>query len=99
MEVSFHSHFLRRIGIPPFAKSITSFHGGPLALVAWSPPNPLRPPPPSKARKKRYVIGVQSRHYDRHDYLVEKRAALEVLHRLLVSKSRTGKVIAFKAKR
>jgi len=27
--------------------------------------------------------GVQQRHYDRHDYLPEKRAALETLHRLL----------------
>jgi len=26
--------------------------------------------------------GVQARHYDRHDYLAEKRAALETLHRL-----------------
>lgn len=27
--------------------------------------------------------GIQARHYDRHDYLVEKRAALETLHLLI----------------
>jgi len=29
--------------------------------------------------------GVQARHYDRHDYLSEKRTALEALHRLVAS--------------
>jgi hypothetical protein len=33
--------------------------------------------------------GVQARHYDRHDYLEEKRAALEMLHRLVIAKSAT----------
>ncbi len=33
--------------------------------------------------------GVQSRHYDRHDYLQEKRAALEALYRLLVNEEST----------
>lgn len=33
--------------------------------------------------------GVQARHYDRHDYLSEKRAALETLHRLLTAKATT----------
>ena len=31
--------------------------------------------------------GVQARHYDRHDYLSEKRAALETLHRLLTGEA------------
>lgn len=31
--------------------------------------------------------GVQARHYDRHDYMAEKRAALETLHRLLTGTS------------
>ena len=30
---------------------------------------------------------MQARHYDRHDYLNEKRAALETLHRLLTGAS------------
>jgi hypothetical protein len=38
--------------------------------------------------------GVQARHYDRHDYLVEKREALEALHRLATSDS--GSVTPFK---
>lgn len=33
--------------------------------------------------------GVQSRHYNRHDYLEEKRAALETLYRLLTGKKAT----------
>lgn len=33
--------------------------------------------------------GVQARHYDRHDYLAEKREALETLHRLLTSEGGT----------
>ena len=33
------------------------------------------------------LSGVQDRHYDRHEYLPEKRAALETLHRLLTGKS------------
>ena len=35
------------------------------------------------------LSGVQDRHYDRHEYLPEKRAALETLHRLLTGKSAT----------
>lgn len=35
------------------------------------------------------VSGVQSRHYDGHDYLPEKRAALETLYRLLNPSSRS----------
>lgn len=31
--------------------------------------------------------GVQAKHYDRHDYLPEKRAALETLHRLLTGQA------------
>ena len=31
--------------------------------------------------------GVQSRHYNKHEYLDEKRAALETLHRLLTGKA------------
>jgi integrase len=31
--------------------------------------------------------GVQSRHYDRHDYLAEKREAMEALYRLLLGLS------------
>ena len=41
--------------------------------------------------------GVQSRHYDRHRYLDEKRAALESLHRLLTGTS--AKVTSIKRKR
>lgn len=33
--------------------------------------------------------GVQARHYDRHDYLAEKREALEALHRLLTDEDGT----------
>ncbi|WP_457097891.1 hypothetical protein [Lysobacter sp. P5_B9] len=33
------------------------------------------------------LSGVQARHYDRHDYLAEKRDALETLHRLLTNVS------------
>ncbi|MBS3958041.1 MAG: tyrosine-type recombinase/integrase [Xanthomonadaceae bacterium] len=33
--------------------------------------------------------GVQARHYDRHDYLAEKREALETLHRLLTGEAGT----------
>lgn len=33
--------------------------------------------------------GVQSRHYDRHDYLDEKRAALETLHRIVTGSDAT----------
>lgn len=32
------------------------------------------------------LSGVQSRHYDKHDYLAEKRAALETLYRLVMGK-------------
>ena len=40
--------------------------------------------------------GVQARHYDQHEYLSEKRAALETLHRLLTGKGAT--VTPFKRK-
>ena len=33
------------------------------------------------------IAGVQNRHYDGHDYMDEKRQALETLHRLLEEKS------------
>ena len=33
--------------------------------------------------------GIQSRHYDRHNYLAEKRAALETLHKLLTGAAAT----------
>jgi len=33
--------------------------------------------------------GVQQRHYNKHDYLQEKRSALETLHRLLTGESGT----------
>src|SRR3546814_12175090 len=33
--------------------------------------------------------GVQQRHYDRHDYLDEVRAALETLHSLLIAEPAT----------
>lgn len=35
------------------------------------------------------ISGVQDRHYDRHDYLKEKRDALKLLHELLVGKTAT----------
>lgn len=41
--------------------------------------------------------GVQARHYDRHDYLAEKRAALETLHRLLTG-AKAGNVVPLRAK-
>jgi hypothetical protein len=41
--------------------------------------------------------GVQSRHYNKHDYLSEKRAALDTLYRLLTGHA--GKVVAIKRKR
>jgi hypothetical protein len=40
--------------------------------------------------------GVQARHYDQHEYMSEKRAALETLHRLLTGKGAT--VTPFKRK-
>jgi len=40
--------------------------------------------------------GVQARHYDRHDYLAEKREALETLHRLLTADP--GKVVNLRRK-
>ena len=43
------------------------------------------------------LSGVQARHYDQHDYLEEKRAALETLHRLATGD--TGKVVSIKRKR
>ena len=33
--------------------------------------------------------GIQARHYDRHDYLAEKREALDTLHRLLTGEAAT----------
>ena len=42
------------------------------------------------------ITGVQSRHYDGHDYMEEKREALETLFKLLTAEA-TGKVIPFKA--
>jgi integrase len=42
------------------------------------------------------ISGVQARHYDGHDYLAEKRHALETLFNLLESrKINTGKVVQF----
>lgn len=41
--------------------------------------------------------GVQARHYNRHDYLEEKRAALETLHRLATGKKATVTNIRNKA--
>jgi hypothetical protein len=40
--------------------------------------------------------GVQDRHYDRHDYLPEKRAALEKLYQLVTGKA--AKVTSIKRK-
>lgn len=42
--------------------------------------------------------GVQSRHYNKHEYLSEKRAALETLHRLLSGKGGTVTTIKRKAR-
>ncbi|HMN92396.1 MAG TPA: integrase [Hydrogenophaga sp.] len=42
------------------------------------------------------ISGVQARHYDGHDYMDEKRQALETLHRLLTA-PKSGKVVPFKA--
>lgn len=45
------------------------------------------------------ISGVQARHYDSHDYLNEKLAALNTLHRLLEAKpASTGKVAHFARK-
>ena len=44
------------------------------------------------------ISGVQSRHYDDHDYLDEKLAALNTLHRLLEAKP-SGKVVSLKKAR
>lgn len=41
------------------------------------------------------ITGVQARHYDGHDYMTEKRRALEALFNLLEKKS--GNVVQFKA--
>lgn len=35
------------------------------------------------------VSGIQDRHYDRHEYIEEKRAALEMLHRLVTGEGAT----------
>jgi len=40
--------------------------------------------------------GVQARHYDRYEYLKEKREALEALHRLMGKKG--GSVVSIKRK-
>ena len=42
------------------------------------------------------IAGVQDRHYDGHDYMAEKRQALETLQRLLEQKN-GAKVVPFKA--
>ena len=42
--------------------------------------------------------GIQARHYDRHDYVDEKRAALETLHRLLTGKGASVVPISRRAK-
>jgi hypothetical protein len=43
--------------------------------------------------------GIQARHYDRHDYLVEKRAALETLHRLVTGSTANVTPIKHRARR
>lgn len=44
------------------------------------------------------IAGVQARHYDGHDYMDEKRHALETLFKLLEGKPvKTGKVVSLKA--
>lgn len=43
--------------------------------------------------------GIQARHYDRHDYLNEKREALETLHRLATGKTGTVSPIKRPARR
>jgi integrase len=44
------------------------------------------------------IAGVQARHYDGHDYMGEKRHALETLFKLLEGKPvKTGKVVALRA--
>ncbi len=43
--------------------------------------------------------GIQARHYDRHDYLIEKREALETLHRLTSGDSGTVTPIKRRARR
>lgn len=44
------------------------------------------------------LSGIQDRHYDRHEYLPEKRAALETLNRLLTGKTATVTSIRRKLK-
>lgn len=44
------------------------------------------------------IAGVQARHYDGHDYLAEKRRALEVLYKLLEQRS-TSNVTTIKRRR
>jgi hypothetical protein len=39
------------------------------------------------------ISGVQTRHYDGHDYLAEKRHALVTLHKLITT-TKTDKVVA-----
>lgn len=41
------------------------------------------------------ISGVQAKHYDGHDYMVEKRHALTTLHRLLIA-PRSGSVVSIK---
>jgi hypothetical protein len=43
--------------------------------------------------------GIQARHYDRHDYFSEKRAALEKLYALLTEKPKAGKVVSLRQRR
>lgn len=46
------------------------------------------------------ISGVQAKHYDRHDYDLEKRSALETLHRIVTGESATATPItAARAKR
>ncbi|MCR6699714.1 MAG: tyrosine-type recombinase/integrase [Dokdonella sp.] len=43
--------------------------------------------------------GIQARHYDRHDYLMEKRAALEALHRVATGSTASVTPIKRRAKK
>jgi integrase len=45
------------------------------------------------------LSGVQARHYDRHDYMDEKREALETLYDILTKVAEKGRVVRFRPKR
>jgi len=45
------------------------------------------------------IVGVQARHYDGHDYMAEKRQALETLFKLLEKGSAAPKPAAAKRPR